>query len=64
MAGFDHSPKMVEICRARVAEAEFSVHDLGRPDRLAARWVCRPCAVRAGDAFLWRVAERPRVYSG
>ena len=29
MAGFDHSPRMVEICRARVSQGEFRVHDLG-----------------------------------
>jgi SAM-dependent methyltransferase len=29
--GFDHSPRMVEICRARVGQAEFRVHDLGDP---------------------------------
>ena len=29
MVGFDHSPRMVEICRARVSEGEFRVHDLG-----------------------------------
>lgn len=29
--GFDHSPRMVELCRARVPSAEFQVHDLGDP---------------------------------
>jgi SAM-dependent methyltransferase len=31
VVGFDHSPRMVEICRARVAQGEFRVHDLGDP---------------------------------
>jgi len=29
VVGFDHSPRMVQICRARVSEGEFRVHDLG-----------------------------------
>jgi ubiquinone/menaquinone biosynthesis C-methylase UbiE len=29
VVGFDHSPRMVEICRARVPQGEFQVHDLG-----------------------------------
>jgi SAM-dependent methyltransferase len=28
---FDQSPRMVEICRARVGDGEFRVHDLGDP---------------------------------
>ena len=31
VVGFDHSPRMVEICRARVGQGEFLVHDLGDP---------------------------------
>jgi SAM-dependent methyltransferase len=31
VVGFDHSPRMVELCRARVAGGEFRVHDLGDP---------------------------------
>ena len=29
VAGFGHSPRMAEICRARVSQGEFGVHDLG-----------------------------------
>lgn len=29
--GFDHSPRMVELARTRVPEAEFRVHDLADP---------------------------------
>ena len=29
VTGFDHSPRMVEICQARVSQGEFRVHDLG-----------------------------------
>lgn len=39
MVVFDHSPPMVEICRARVSGGEFWVHDLG--DRIG--WL--PAAV-------------------
>jgi SAM-dependent methyltransferase len=28
VVGFDHSPRMVEICRARVSQGEFRMHDL------------------------------------
>lgn len=31
VTGFDHSPRMVEICRARVRQGEFRVHDLADP---------------------------------
>jgi len=31
VTGFDHSPRMVEICRARVSQGDFRVHDLGDP---------------------------------
>src|SRR5262245_59428206 len=31
VVGFDHSPRMVEICRARVGQGEFRVHDLADP---------------------------------
>ncbi|HEY4852870.1 MAG TPA: methyltransferase domain-containing protein [Streptosporangiaceae bacterium] len=31
VAGFDQSPRMVEICRARVGQGDFRVHDLGDP---------------------------------
>jgi SAM-dependent methyltransferase len=31
VVGFDHSPRMIEICRARVAQGDFRVHDLGDP---------------------------------
>jgi SAM-dependent methyltransferase len=31
VTGFDHSPRMVEICRARVSQGEFRVHDLSDP---------------------------------
>jgi SAM-dependent methyltransferase len=31
VVGFDQSPRMAEICRARVAQGEFRVHDLGDP---------------------------------
>ena len=31
VVGFDQSPRMVEICRARAAQGEFRVHDLGDP---------------------------------
>ena len=31
VVGFDHSPRMVELCRARVGQGEFRVHDLGDP---------------------------------
>jgi SAM-dependent methyltransferase len=31
VAGFDQSPRMVEICRARVGPGDFRVHDLGDP---------------------------------
>lgn len=31
VVGFDHSPRMVEICQARVSQGEFRVHDLGDP---------------------------------
>ncbi len=29
VVGFDHSPRMVQLCRARVSQGEFRVHDLG-----------------------------------
>src|SRR5690348_17743898 len=29
--GFDQSPRMVEICKARAGQGEFRVHDLGDP---------------------------------
>jgi SAM-dependent methyltransferase len=29
VVGFDQSPRMVEICRARVGQSDFRVHDLG-----------------------------------
>jgi SAM-dependent methyltransferase len=31
VVGFDHSPRMVELCRARVSQGEFRVHDLADP---------------------------------
>jgi SAM-dependent methyltransferase len=31
VVGFDHSPRMVELCRARAGAGEFRVHDLGDP---------------------------------
>jgi SAM-dependent methyltransferase len=31
VTGFDHSPRMVEICRARVPDGEFRVHDFAEP---------------------------------
>jgi SAM-dependent methyltransferase len=31
VVGFDHSPRMVEICRERVGGGDFRVHDLGDP---------------------------------
>jgi len=31
VTGFDHSPRMVAICRARVSQGDFRVHDLGDP---------------------------------
>jgi SAM-dependent methyltransferase len=31
VVGFDHSPRMVEICRSRVRGGEFRVHDLADP---------------------------------
>lgn len=31
VVGFDQSPRMVEICRARAGHGEFRVHDLGDP---------------------------------
>ena len=31
VVGFGHSPRMVEICRARVSQGEFRVHDLSDP---------------------------------
>ena len=31
VVGFDHSFRMVEICRSRVGQGEFRVHDLGDP---------------------------------
>lgn len=31
VVGFDHSPRMIEICRERVAHGDFRVHDLGDP---------------------------------
>jgi SAM-dependent methyltransferase len=31
VTGFDQSPRMVELSRSRVPEAEFRVHDLGDP---------------------------------
>jgi SAM-dependent methyltransferase len=31
VTGFDQSPRMVEICRERVGEADFRVHDLADP---------------------------------
>jgi SAM-dependent methyltransferase len=31
VTGFDHSPAMVELCRAQVPQGEFRVHDLGDP---------------------------------
>jgi SAM-dependent methyltransferase len=31
VVGFDHSPRMVEICRAHVSQGEFRVHDLADP---------------------------------
>jgi SAM-dependent methyltransferase len=31
VVGFDHSPRMVEIARARAGQGEFRVHDLGDP---------------------------------
>jgi SAM-dependent methyltransferase len=29
--GFDHSPRMIEICKARVGQGDFRVHDLRDP---------------------------------
>jgi hypothetical protein len=31
VVGFDQSPRMVEICRARVGQGDFRIHDLGDP---------------------------------
>lgn len=31
MLGFDQSPRMIELCRARVGDGDFRVHDLGDP---------------------------------
>lgn len=31
VVGFDHSPRMVELCQERVREGDFRVHDLGDP---------------------------------
>ena len=31
VVGFDQSPRMVKICRARVGQGDFRVHDLGDP---------------------------------
>jgi SAM-dependent methyltransferase len=31
VVGFDQSPRMVEICKARAGRGEFRVHDLGDP---------------------------------
>ncbi|PRX50017.1 methyltransferase family protein [Prauserella shujinwangii] len=31
VTGFDHSPRMVELCRQRVPSGEFRVHDLADP---------------------------------
>jgi SAM-dependent methyltransferase len=31
VTGFDHSPRMVELCRARARPGDFRVHDLGDP---------------------------------
>ena len=31
VTGFDHSPRMVEICRARAGQGDFRVHDLADP---------------------------------
>jgi SAM-dependent methyltransferase len=31
VVGFDHSPRMVDICRRRAGQGEFRVHDLGDP---------------------------------
>jgi SAM-dependent methyltransferase len=31
VVGFDHSPRMIEICRERAGQGDFRVHDLGNP---------------------------------
>jgi ubiquinone/menaquinone biosynthesis C-methylase UbiE len=31
VVGFDHSPRMVELCRERVGQGDFRVHDLADP---------------------------------
>ena len=31
VVGFDQSPRMVELCRARAGQGQFRVHDLGDP---------------------------------
>lgn len=31
VVGFDHSPRMIEICRERAGQGDFRVHDLGDP---------------------------------
>ena len=31
VTGFDQSPRMVDICKARVGQGDFRVHDLGDP---------------------------------
>jgi SAM-dependent methyltransferase len=31
VTGFDHSPRMIELCRARAGQGDFRVHDLGDP---------------------------------
>jgi SAM-dependent methyltransferase len=31
VTGFDHSPRMIEICRERARQGDFRVHDLGDP---------------------------------
>jgi SAM-dependent methyltransferase len=54
VAGFDHSPRMVEICRARVSQGEFWVHDLGDrigwlPGESAGLTLCALATGYAGD---------------
>jgi ubiquinone/menaquinone biosynthesis C-methylase UbiE len=62
---FDHSPRMVDLCRARVGHGEFRVHDLGDPigwlpDRCVDLALCA-LAIEYVDDRVAALAELRRV---
>jgi SAM-dependent methyltransferase len=49
VAGFGHSPRMAEICRAHLSQGEFRVHDLADPIAWLPGQGVDLALVRAGD---------------